>query len=61
MTDRWWLTTLLLVAILVMVWWAQAGRCDGWVCFGPCMNDSMCGYGCVCVGASTGVGQCVSR
>lgn len=35
------------------------GSC--WVCFGPCASDANCGSNCVCVGSSTGVGQCVSR
>lgn len=33
----------------------------GWVCFGPCADDSVCQTGCVCVGTDGGVGHCVSR
>lgn len=35
--------------------------CEGWVCVGPCGIDAQCGPNCTCVGASTGVGQCMSR
>ena len=36
-------------------------RGNSWVCVGPCGSHDQCGYGCVCVGASTGVGRCVSE
>jgi len=39
-----------------------SARCDGWTCFGPCGGPGQCpGFGCVCVGYSTGVGRCVSE
>ena len=59
--------SLLLGAViwLALIWavFALTGspaHCEGWVCFGPCGTASDCGYGCACVGASTGVGSCVS-
>lgn len=39
---------------------ARPAECEGWVCFGVCGTASDCGHGCACVGASTGVGRCVS-
>lgn len=41
---------------------ARAAACEaGFVCFGTCSQHTACGPGCVCVGASTGQGQCVSQ
>jgi hypothetical protein len=40
----------------------KADESNNWVCVGPCAGPGTCpGYGCVCVGASTGVGECVSE
>jgi hypothetical protein len=41
---------------------SRSAHCDNWVCVGPCGGPGQCaGYGCVCVGYSTGVGRCVSE
>ena len=39
----------------------EVDESNNWVCVGPCAIDAACGPNCVCVGASTGVGTCMSR
>ncbi len=58
--------SLIYALILIAVGSCIAGGdnsalCEGWVCVGPCGIDAQCGPNCVCVGASTGAGKCMSR
>ena len=46
---------LTVIAMLFGALWGipRVAHCNSWVCVGPCGTHDQCGYGCVCVGAST--------